>query len=561
MKSILNLIARSSSSRRWLWPLFTALILLPLTGCMGPWAKRRADRQVLPIIEQKQREALGESRPFSIEPTTSTLTLEILDRAAPFADQPTTGGLEITLAESLALAIDNSREFQRRREQLYRSGLVLTAERHVFSPIFTGIVTGRATRTGTAAGGVERFGEVLTDFGVTKVLATGARISVGMSHDFFRFFTGDPREQAAGLASASIVQPLLRGGGYRVTLENLIQAERDVIYAVRDYARFEKNFIIDRVDQYYRLLQQRDQIDNEYQSYLRLMTLFDRAQAFLEAGRMPAFQVDQAQQDMMAARNRWLQAQTNYALALDQFKLSLGLPTEINIQPARSELARLREFGLIDLAYDLRSAELIALEQRLDLLTARDRAEDQFRRIDVVENALLPILDARFNARVPTDNNQPLDFEWQQRTYSAELQLELPLDRLRERNAYRNQLINFEEARRQAEQARDEVLVSVRSAWQRVEQARQSYQIQLESRNLAQVRIESVTMMLEAGYGNITVRDQLDANNSLLSAENALTRELVNYTIARLEFYNAIEQLEIAEDGMWTEPDAPPQES
>lgn len=526
---------------------------IALTGCLGPLAKRRADREVYPIVTEKQKKALGAARKFTIEPTTTTLTAKVLKNAPRSSDMLSTAGLAISLSDALALAIDNNREYQRRKELLYRSALALTAARHDFSPIFTGLVTERLTREpGTAVGGpdVERFGETTANFAVTKLFATGARVTVGLTNNFLRYYTGTPRESATGGLSASIVQPLLQGGGYKVTMENLVQAERNAIYAVRDYARYQKSFTIARMNEYYRVLQLRDTTQNQYQSYQRLVLLRQRAEAFLEAGRMPAYQVDQARQDEITAQNDWLSAKTDYALALDQFKLSLGLPPELALQPDPEELIRLRKTGLVELKNDLESSQDLALKQRLDLMTARDNAEDEFRRIDVVQNSLLPALNARFDYRIAdSGNNQPLDFRKRDRIYSSELDLELPLDRLNERNAYRNQLIAYQQARRAADQSRDQVVVDVRSAYQQVQEARTSYDIQVRSRDLAAERMESVRMLLEAGREGITVRDQLDANQSLLQAENSLTRQLVNYMIARLNFYNATESLDVDDRG------------
>lgn len=534
-----------------------ALICLTLTGCLGPLAKKSADRQVYPIISQKQAAVLGSARKFTIEPTTSALTRDLLTSATRSSDMLSTAGLTLSLSDALSLAINNNREYQRRKDRLYQSALALTSTRHDFSPIFTGLVTARATRQpGTAVDGpgVERFGEITSNFAVTKLFATGARVSVGLTNNLLRYYSGSPRETATGALSASVVQPLLQGGGYKVTLENLIQAERNVIYAVRDYARYQKSFTITRMNEYYRLLQLRDTTQNQYQSYQRLVLLRERAEAFLEAGRMPAYQVDQARQDEITAQNDWLSAKTDYALALDQFKLNLGIPPELAIQPDPEELAKLRRTGVVELEKNLDAAQNLALKQRLDLMTARDTAEDEFRRIDVVKNSLLPALDARFDYRLAdSGHKQPLEFRARDRIYSSELALELPLDRLNERNAYRNQLIAYEQARRAADQARDQVVIDVRSAFQQVQEARTSYEIQARSRDLAAARIESVRMLLEAGWEDITVRDQLEANQALLRAENALTQQLVNYLIARLNFYNATESLDVDDRGSFVD--------
>ncbi len=44
--------------------------------------------------------------------------------------------------------------------------------------------------------------------------------------------------------SLDIIQPLLRGAGWAVTLEPLTQAERNLLYAIRDFARFRQQYFV-----------------------------------------------------------------------------------------------------------------------------------------------------------------------------------------------------------------------------------------------------------------------------------------------------------------------------
>ena len=41
-----------------------------------------------------------------------------------------------------------------------------------------------------------------------------------------------------------LIQPLLRGGGRAVTLEPLTQVERNLLYEIRNFARFRKTFYV-----------------------------------------------------------------------------------------------------------------------------------------------------------------------------------------------------------------------------------------------------------------------------------------------------------------------------
>lgn len=535
-----------------------AAALALCAGCLGPAAKKLADRETYPIIAQKQAEALGAARDFTIEDESNELTERVLGSAGKASDEFTTEGLRISLADDLALAVHNSRTYQTQKENLYLSALALTQERHNFSPIFSGAVSGEyrrtpvldanghvidATRTGTLDGGLS----------ATKLIAaTGGRITVGLAASFLRFYSADPNEQATGALSAAIVQPLLRGAGMRVASENLRQAERDVIYQARDFARFERDFIVDRIDEYFRLLQSLDQVGNERKSYLNLQAGRERNEWLAKAGKLAIFQVDQSRQQELSQRNRWITAQSRFAVQLDQLKINLGLPTDLKIFPDERELQDLIDAGLQPVDRTPDQAVQEALERRLDRLTAKERVEDAARRLNVRENALLPQLDATARFNLPDDNqNQPLSFDIDRRDWSVGADLDLPLDRKSERNAYRAEVIAGERAARAFEQSTDGIVQEVRAAFQALHEAEASYEIQRMSLEVAERRLESTNMLLEAGRA--IVRDVLDADQSLLTARNARTRALIDYSIARLRFLVAIEALEVDDEGAWRE--------
>ncbi|MBI3737391.1 TolC family protein [Candidatus Sumerlaeota bacterium] len=530
--------------------------LLLSSGCLGHWAKRLADREVYPIIKHKEMEALGKSREFNIEPKSDPLSQSVRANAGTASDDFTTAGLRISLADSVSLAIHNSRTYQNQKENLYLSALDLTLERHRFSPIFTGLVTGEYKRAPVldAMGNVTdatRKGTINTDLAVGKVIAaTGARISVGIANSFTRFYSAPPAETETGLASASIVQPLLRGAGMRVATENLKQAERNVIYQVRAFSRFEKGFVVDRIEEYFRLLQSLNTVANERKSYDSLTAGRERSEALAQAGRIDIFQADQARQQELNARNRWINAQTNFVQQLDRFKINLGLPTDLAILPDDHELAKLMDGGLKPMEIKPDGAVATALVQRLDYQTAKNEREDSERRLGIEANRLLPDLNATGSISIPSEgDHHPLDFDFDRRTYSVGGELNLPLDRKAERNNYRRAMIEIERAKRNEELIHDSILQEVRSTSQDLEEARNSYEIQNASLKVAERRVDSATMLLQAGRK--TVRDVLESEVSLRDARNGVTRAIIDYTIAQLRFLVAIEALEIDDEGMW----------
>lgn len=522
-----------------------ALLTLGLSACFGPLAKRLADKETYPIIDQYQREVLGYEREFSLEREPDELSTQV-DEAGDAGIEFSTDGMKISLVDTFALAVRNSREYQSRREDLYRVALDFTEERHEFSPIFSGMISAAALREPDGA----KLGTVDSSLGMSHLFASGARLTVSFGNSFTRFITGPSGESTQSTLSASIVQPLLRGGGFRVTLESLVQAERNVIYQVREFARFERGFAVDRFSEHLNLLRQLDAVDNQQVSVISRRELREQSEALAEAGRIDIFSLDRARQDELTAQNGLVNEHARFVRSLDSFKVSLGLRTELDIIPDKAELDELIEVGLVAIELSVEDAVDLALENRLDYQTDRQRVEDAERKLFIAENSLLPDLDLIGTFEIPDEGqNQPLSLDGRQREYGLRADLELPLDRKEERNAYRLALIELERRRRASEEQRDEVVREVRSSFQSLNEARLSYDIQVQSVEIAERRVDSSRLQLEAG--RLTVRDVTESEDALLSARNNLTGALISYLVERLRFLLAIEGLEIDDNGMW----------
>ena len=162
---------------------------------------------------------------------------------------------------------------------------------------------------------------------------------------------------------------------------------------------------------------------------------------------------------------------------------------------------------------------------------------------------LLPGLD--LTATVETDTErptEPLDFQGDNTDLSVGFELDLPLDKLSERNEFRRQLIDLEQARRGYQEKRDDVVLEVRDAWRQYTRARNTYEIEKGSLTLASGRVENTQMLFEAG--RITdLRRVLEAQESLVRAQNAVTRALVDYKVASLELARDMGILAADEEG------------
>lgn len=519
-------------------PRCLVFLLLCLPGCLTPEeAVRGADDQVYALIDARREELFAQPGGFRIEPAEGTLRDQVL--AGTWEGQETW-----SLVDCLEIAAENNRNFQTARESLYLAALDLTLERFRFSNI-RGLggnagVNGLGDEADSASAGA---GGTLT-----RLLGSGAQVVTGIGASLFRFLrTGDGWDVASDL-SLSITKPLLGGGVPAIVREPLTQAERSLVYEVRDYERFRRTFAVDVADAVYGLLQALDQLRNEKRNYDNLVKLRQRTQALSESGRLSPIEADQASQDELRSENSLLGLEANVQRQRDEFLLFLGLPigTEFQLNPNEFDSLEGKDELLDGLTFEV--VEALAREQRLDARTARDILVDSERRVNVAADALRANLDVNLNAVALSDDGNPLEYGSDGFNWSGGISLDLPIDRIPQRNNYRASLIRRNQAKRNMEQTEDQITVNVRDALRDTLNARASYNIQVGAVALAERRVEGANLSQEAGRSS--TRDVLEAQEDLLTARNNATTALISFTLARLNLYLQIEALRLDESGI-----------
>jgi outer membrane protein TolC len=169
---------------------------------------------------------------------------------------------------------------------------------------------------------------------------------------------------------------------------------------------------------------------------------------------------------------------------------------------------------------DEATAVELALKYRLDFQTARDEVDDSRRQVANAKNDLLPDLNFSAETRVGNRPNTTAgQIDARDQTYSARLDLDLPIDRVAERNVYRQSLINVRKAQRQMEDLRDRITSDVRESLRLIRVSESTLQIQRQGIDLAQRRRENAYEQLRTGKATST-RDLVEAQNSLLRARD-----------------------------------------
>lgn len=459
----------------------------------------------------------------------------------------------ITLREALELAARASRELRERREDVYLGALDLSTARHAF----------RAQPFAGGGGAVEALDDGVSvsgslDASLSQAFQRGGSLALAIASDFLQDLTGDPLDAAQSILSLDLVLPLLRGSGLAAR-ETLAQAERDTVYALRAYAFFQQEFTVDVATTWFRVLQARDTWTNEERTYASLAAFETRQQALgaQGAGRIPDFEAAQARQDALRADDRRQRARARYESELDALKLLLGLPAGAALEPADDDLAALSLAGPVPAPFAQAAALERASRARLDLRNARDQVQDACRKAEVARDGVGAQLDLSLGAELTGPERRAFDLEDAARRMTLGLDLDLPLDRTAERNAWRAALIQVVRARRALEALEDRVASEVRQALRDLAAAERSYAIQLEGVRLAERRVKGTPLLLEAGQA--VTRDVLDAEDDLVQSRNALTQALVDHAVARLRLELAVGSLRVEPEGTYrTTPPPPP---
>jgi len=601
------------------------LMLILQAGCQSPSEHRsNADDVAYRIIEEKQRQSLGEVEEFSIERPSDILRRRLLagqglsysggaslgtDQLEPIEHWPEKGPpktvsgadpnesiktdevIQLSLIQTLQVGARNSFEYQLRKEDVFRAALDLDLELDWFRNTFAGQLdsvvstsaSGDRTVSGTEYGGSTSW---------TKKLKNGISLGGGLAVDLVNLLTLGGASSLGIMADATITVPLLRGSGEHIVTESLTQAERNVVYAIYEFEMYKRSFAVDIAREYMAVLERIDQKENVEENYKSSIASARSSRRLADAGRLPAIQVDQAVQSELRARNRWISAQESYKRSIDSFKNLLGLPPDAGIELDRSvlnelvgqtseivEKIALQEAAQEDMEIQSANAPIelvgvshenagpleideslaikLALDNRLDLRISQGGVYDAQRAVVIAADALGAELtffgsaDFGSGRSISSATADDAKLRADKGAYSGLLTLDLPIERTAERNAYRKSLIALERAVRQVQQLEDQIKLSVRNKLRDLLEARETIQIQAQSVWVAEKRVKSSNLFLEAGRAQM--RDLLEAQDALLTAQNGLTSAVTSYRVAELELQRDMGLLKVDKNGLWQE--------
>ena len=492
-----------------------------------------AEREIREILESKRHDAVGRWQKNAKIPKPAK---------EPEPVQAKAGGKVrvLSLRGALKVATKNNRNFQSQIETLHLAALSASLQRRNFGPIIDNTISyvfsnsPSTTATGAFSAGI----------GVSKILPSGGTIDASTTGTIDDDYEGGGATTYGHGISVTFEQPLLRGFGREVAYETLTQAERNVVYALRDFELFRQDFSIDVLRKYYGILRQKQVAENSRQTLERFTFLKRRSEALFDIGKVSAIDKFRAAQEELTARNNLITEEETLASLVDDFKIFLGLPTAagLDIEDVRPKMQAAN--------IDLKSAIAAAVYNRLDLRTSAQRLEDAERGVRNARNGLLPELGltASLGLAGTKVGGDRVPYEG---AHSVGIALTLPLDKTADRNAYMRALIERRRRERALTLDTDNVKLNVLNTYRRLRRLATSVKIQDANVKLADRRVKNAELRFQLGQlGN---RDVVEAQAAKLGAQNALIRAILDYEIARLQLKRDIGILFLDPDGVWKE--------
>ena len=307
----------------------------------------------------------------------------------PESADPVTGHTKLQLTgvgipEAVELAAIHSREYQTQIELLYTSALSLTEERFNLGARY---LVGGGPPVVNAGINSNRNGEgsasLSTPLGIRQTLPGGAQIAADVANTVTWVFSGDGSQTSAPGIGYSLTQPLLYRAGRKIVLENLTQAERNVLYRVRSLARYRQTLFANISQNYLNLLRSKQNILNTRNNIRQLEEQLESAEvreksvpgevnAALEG--FAGLEIPESLQNQLSYDGTWLKWRGS--LSADQEVELLAISEDADFKAAASQLLDFKK-------QQTTSLNFLQLKNQLNdtlsgLASSRTSLEDQY---------------------------------------------------------------------------------------------------------------------------------------------------------------------------------------
>ena len=475
---------------------------------------------------------------------------DVAARLAGYAAEQAGPVRELDLPSALRQLQQTGRSFIAAEEEYLIAAISLLVVEHRWTPRLAGSTEAGVVTTNRQLdpGNYQTPLNIINTLKATQRLPFGGTAEaawVWNASNTLRSAVTDRYTQASGLAVSANI-PLLRGAG-DIAREDLISSRRNLIYAARTFEQRRRELLVDIASDYITLIEQQAVIANQERSLEFAEKQAERTQALVDAGRAAEFQRGISASEVLSSRATLANLRERYILAVETFKIKLGLPVNkaIRILPLQLELKEPETTP--------EEAAAAALEFSLPLQNERDGVEDSVRQVRNARTLLLADVDFRGGVRMRTDpdvRDAGVMYNDEDFIYTAGILVNWPLDRKEEQLALRTANIRLAQTRRAYEQSRDLVIVSARARVRELDLARFNLELAEQRVKIALRRREEQ----EIKAAEVTAQQFVETAQEIRDAENARDRAVSGLRTTILNYLLTTGQLRVERDGMLQPP-------
>lgn len=495
---------------------------------------RVQDEEIEEIIEETPYSDDLQKRDYSYRKTRSRYK-------SPESESEEEQTKKLTLKGSFQLALDNNRELLNRIEDAALARIDAEVEEHRYHPVIQP-VTFSHTRSGSQFSERNVRREEV-EMSVQQRLPYGGNLESGVR------LRNDHGNQALSRGSTvrpflSMDLPLLRDAGLITAQNDLVNAARSRRYARRELRDFKQKFLIEIVERFFSILQQKRTIQNFESQLSSSEALLEQSNIQFNSGNISKvdlfraeFQETESKRDLQIERER-------LKLTRDAFKIELNLSLQKEVKLADQQINFERE--------EISEEEYIQKVLDHNLLWKNEKAqyEDARRRLKVAYNQTLPELDFEGDIeRIEGGETAFRDLQVQDTDWTMGLSLELPIDQTFLNRDLHEAIINFQRAERNLALARDELIQETREDIIQVRQSRFNVEASRQAVEQARKALELLNQQYQ--QGEVTNRDVIEEQNNLIRSQNNLLQALVNWKVNRLELKQKAGELSVENFQDW----------
>ena len=488
---------------------------------------------------------------------------------------------EVTLKETIGIALENNPGIAARRLEPGRLSAGVTSVQGQYDPTFSADVRSAQTSTPNTSSlsrtSVSNLDDRYANARLSKFFRTGTELtleSLNERIDNNATFNALRPQYKPGL-NLSLVQPLLRGFGWDFSYLVVRVVEQTADAAIYQYEAQVADFVTTVIDAYWNVVRTREQLEVQRESKALADRTVSENEARVKVGLLPPVAVLEAQADAMSRQQQVIIAENSLALARQRLAQLAYFRPDNTFVPRTLE--PVEPTTVEELKVNVDEGLSTALQERPEVLASKYGVRARQLNEHIAENGLLPRLDVvgsygvnavsgtqraggSFLSTTNTvgdcdpirDSNNVLiayncrsspsafggstldaydrltsgDF----RSYSFGLQLQMPLSNATARGEYTQRRVETNQAELNHRELLSNVTLEVRQAAADVAAARQAVDTSRVARELAAENLRQQEKRHEVGM--TTTKDLLDFQTRLTSARASEVQSRIAYLIA-----------------------------